>query len=51
MKFLNDKNWTELQDRFLSAKPFNHVVIDDFFTDEVAARLVAEFPHYDAPGI
>jgi hypothetical protein len=51
MKFLNDKNWTELQDRFLSAKPFNHVVIDDFFTDEVAARLVAEFPHYDAPGV
>lgn len=48
-KFLNDRNWTELQDQFLSATPFNHIVIDDFFLPEVADQLAKEFPLYDNP--
>ena len=48
-QFLNPRNWRALQDEFLSSKPFNHVVIDDFFLPEVADQLVAEFPAYDDP--
>ena len=29
-KMINDINWRELQDSFVSAKPFNHVIIDNF---------------------
>ena len=48
-KFLTDRNWRELQQKFLSAEPFNHVIIDNFFLPEVAAQLVKEFPAYDSP--
>jgi len=47
-KFLNDRNWRALQEQFLSNKPFNHIVIDDFFLPEVADQLVKEFPDYDS---
>jgi Rps23 Pro-64 3,4-dihydroxylase Tpa1-like proline 4-hydroxylase len=46
--FLNPKNWRALQEQFLSNKPFNHVVIDDFFTTETVEQLVKEFPAYDS---
>ena len=48
-KFLTDRNWRALRESFLSAEPFNHVVIDNFFLPEVAEQLVAEFPNYDSP--
>lgn len=44
---LNTKKWEGLRSDFLAAKPFNHVIIDDFFKPEVAAQLAAEFPSYD----
>jgi hypothetical protein len=50
-KFLNDRDWTALQPEFLSNKPFNHIVIDDFFLPEVADQLVKDFPAYDADGV
>jgi Rps23 Pro-64 3,4-dihydroxylase Tpa1-like proline 4-hydroxylase len=47
-KFLTKRNWRDLREQFLSAEPFNHVVIDDFFLPEVAEQLIAEFPSYDS---
>lgn len=46
--FLNIRNWRALQDEFLASKPFNHVIIDDFFLPEVAEQLIAEFPAYNS---
>jgi len=34
-------------ERFAQGDPFRHVVIDDFFAPEYAARLVAEFPAFE----
>lgn len=48
-KFVNERNWSELQKSFLTAEPFNHVVIDDFFLPEVADQLVKDFPTYESP--
>jgi Rps23 Pro-64 3,4-dihydroxylase Tpa1-like proline 4-hydroxylase len=50
-KFLNDRDWRALQSQFLSNKPFNHIVMDDFFAPEVVEQLVKEFPAYEAEGI
>lgn len=36
--------WCE---QFNSAKPFRHLVIDNFFTEEYAAQLLAEFPPFE----
>lgn len=47
-QFLNNRNWRALQSEFLSNKPFNHIVIDDFFLPEVVEQLVKEFPSYDS---
>lgn len=47
-KFLTERNWRDLQDRFVSAQPFDHVIIDNFFLPEVAEQLVKEFPTYDS---
>lgn len=33
---------------FRSAKPFNHVVIDDFFEHQIAQGLAEEFPAFDS---
>ncbi|HET9483350.1 MAG TPA: 2OG-Fe(II) oxygenase, partial [Xanthomonadales bacterium] len=35
-------------DAFRSAAPFRHVVIEDFLDRELAGRLLAEFPTFDA---
>lgn len=48
-KYLKDRDWNALRSDFLAAKPFNHIVIDNFFLPEVAAQLAAEFPKYDSP--
>lgn len=31
---------------FRSSKPFNHMIIDDFFDPEIAKKIVDEFPDY-----
>lgn len=46
-KIINDQNWPELSKGFLSAEPFNHVVIDDFFTDEFAHSIFDGMPGYE----
>jgi hypothetical protein len=37
----------ELSRQFAQAKPFRFVVIDDFLTPDLAARLLAEFPPFE----
>jgi hypothetical protein len=37
----------ELRETFLHALPFRHVVIDDFFENDYAERLLDEFPSFD----
>lgn len=44
---LNNHNWTHIKENFAQARPFNYAVIDNFFTDDVAQHLVAEFPEYN----
>ena len=46
---INEQNWEELSKQFLSAEPFNHVIIDNFWNDNVAEQLVADFPSYESP--
>jgi Rps23 Pro-64 3,4-dihydroxylase Tpa1-like proline 4-hydroxylase len=50
-EFLTPRNWRALQSEFLTNRPFNHIVIDNFFLPEVAEQLVKEFPAYDAEGV
>ena len=38
----------ELAAAFQRRAPFRHVVIDDFLEADVAARLLADFPPFDA---
>ena len=35
------------RETFLNAQPFRHVVIDDFFANDFAERLLDEFPSFD----
>jgi 2OG-Fe(II) oxygenase superfamily len=37
----------EFREEFLHAQPFRHVVIDDFFENDYAERLLEEFPSFD----
>jgi hypothetical protein len=45
---INARNWKDLQEKFLRAKPFNHVVIDDFWEDAFAQQLVNDYPDYNS---
>jgi hypothetical protein len=36
------------RESFLSSKPFNHIVIDNFFEKEVADAIAKEFPSHDS---
>lgn len=47
----NDIDWVQLKKDFKTAKPFNHIIIDNFFLQEVAEILTNEFPDYCADGI
>lgn len=38
------KNAKSLREKFQTAHPFRHLVIDDFFTEEFLADLINEFP-------
>ena len=44
---LDEVAWTR-RDEFASAKPFPHIVIDDFLPQETADRVLAEFDETDA---
>ena len=44
-RVLADKS--TLCDQFVSAKPFRHIVIDDFLNGEYCQRLIEEFPDFD----
>jgi Rps23 Pro-64 3,4-dihydroxylase Tpa1-like proline 4-hydroxylase len=46
---INQRNWASLQEQFLKAEPFNHIIIDNFWTEEVANALVKDYPAYDSP--
>lgn len=46
MNIIQSHDWQALSAQFLNSQPFNHVVIDNFFTSETADQLVAEFPDY-----
>jgi len=42
------KNLVEFKDTFSAGFPFNHVIIDNFFTPEFAKSLEKEFPPYES---
>lgn len=44
----NQQFWSQLSQDFLSAEPFNHLVIDNFFTEDIALKCASEFPAYDS---
>ena len=43
--------WNSIREQFNDAYPFNHIVIDNFFDEEVALKLSEEFPAYNDPKI
>jgi hypothetical protein len=43
-----DLDFGALAERFRGAKPFHHIVIDDFFLPEIARQLAAEVPTADS---
>jgi len=45
---INQRNWSELKAEYLNGQPFDHIIIDNFWTDEIAQALVNEFPSYDS---
>lgn len=42
-------SFAELASDFQAAKPFHHVVLDNFLRDEIAREVAAEFPAYNGP--
>lgn len=42
-------SFDELAAKFRSAKPFSHIVIDNFLVEEVANAVAAEFPAHGGP--
>jgi len=45
-KLINSFNFISLKDEWKNAKPFNHIVLDDFLAPDAAARIVEEFPDF-----
>jgi Rps23 Pro-64 3,4-dihydroxylase Tpa1-like proline 4-hydroxylase len=45
-KIINEQNWSELSKCFLTAEPYNHVVIENFFTSDFALELSENLPDY-----
>jgi hypothetical protein len=46
---IREINWYDAKIAFDKAEPFNHVVIDNFFTPEVADKISEEFPDFNDP--
>lgn len=40
--------WGKVCTEFFYSKPFNHVIIDNFFLPEIADKLAEEFPDYNS---
>jgi Rps23 Pro-64 3,4-dihydroxylase Tpa1-like proline 4-hydroxylase len=47
MDFINELNFEKLQREFNEAEPFNHVIIDNFFKENIAEAIEREFPEYN----
>ena len=43
--------WMNIKQTFREAKPFNHVVIDDFFHEDIALDIANEFPDFHDKGL
>jgi len=48
---IRDLPWEKVCYEFTNSIPFNHVIIDNFFTPEVADKLSEEFPDYNDTSI
>ena len=48
---INQFDYGKLIKEYQEAKPFRHVVIDNFFDAETALKLSAEFPDFNDPKI
>jgi len=46
-KIINEKDWASLSQSFLKAKPFNHVVIDNFFVEDFACKIYDDMADHD----
>jgi len=46
-EIINNQNWFELSKDFKQGKPFNHVVIDNFFKEDIALNIFNDMPGYD----
>ena len=46
--YININNINGIKEKFITAKPFSHVIIDDFFNEETADNLEKEFIDYDS---
>lgn len=45
---INDFDFGILQNKWSDAKPFNHLVLDDFLSSDTASSVVEEFPDFDS---
>ena len=45
--FTNPFDFQSLKDAWTTAKPFSHVVLDDFLTTTAANQIVKEFPAFN----
>ena len=46
MKYINKKNLTASLKNFADNKPFDHCIIENFFTEKIALQLEKEFPEF-----
>jgi hypothetical protein len=46
-ELINSQNWEDLSRSFFYSTPFNHVVIDNFFKQEVALNIFNDMPDYN----
>ena len=44
---IRELNWYEIKENYESSKPFEHVVIDNFFLPEIADKISEEFPDFN----
>jgi hypothetical protein len=48
---LSQRELLEMSKEFQNARPFNYIVLDNFLENDVALKLAAEFPNFDAENI
>jgi len=46
-QFLQERDWSQLTSKFVSAQPYDHVIIDNFFNPVIAEQMAADFPDWD----